>query len=45
VTERLYPSFGILLVDDEVAWLRSLALTLERVAGSGTSCRARTRAA
>jgi len=33
VTERLYPSFGILLVDDEVAWLRSLALTLERVAG------------
>ncbi len=33
MTERLYPSFGILLVDDEVAWLRSLALTLERVAG------------
>lgn len=27
------PSFGILLVDDEVAWLRSLSLTLERSAG------------
>ena len=25
-----FPSFGILLVDDEVAWLRSLGLTLER---------------
>jgi DNA-binding NtrC family response regulator len=25
-----FPSFGILLVDDEVAWLRSLSLTLER---------------
>ncbi len=27
------PSFGILLVDDEPAWLRSLALTLESSAG------------
>ena len=27
------PSFGILLVDDEVAWLRSLSITLERSAG------------
>ncbi len=31
--EPLYPSFGILLVDDEPAWLRSVALTLERSAG------------
>ena len=29
----LYPPFGILLVDDEPAWLRSLSLTLERSAG------------
>jgi DNA-binding NtrC family response regulator len=29
----LYPYFGILLVDDEPAWLRSLSLTLERSAG------------
>ena len=29
----LYPHFGILLVDDEPAWLRSLSLTLERSAG------------
>jgi len=28
-----YPSFGILLVDDEPAWLRSLSLTLESAAG------------
>ena len=27
------PSFAILLVDDEPAWLRSLSLTLERAAG------------
>jgi DNA-binding NtrC family response regulator len=33
VTERLYPAFAVLLVDDEPAWLRSAALTLERVAG------------
>lgn len=31
--EPLYPSFGILLVDDEPAWLRSVSLTLERSAG------------
>ena len=30
---RLYPVFSILLVDDEPAWLRSLAVTLERCAG------------
>ncbi len=29
----LYPHFGVLLVDDEPAWLRSLSLTLERSAG------------
>lgn len=29
----LYPVFSILLVDDEPAWLRSLAVTLERCAG------------
>lgn len=29
----LYPAFSILLVDDEPAWLRSLAVTLERCAG------------
>ena len=28
-----YPSFTVLLVDDEPAWLHSLALTLERSAG------------
>jgi DNA-binding NtrC family response regulator len=28
-----FPSFGILLVDDEPAWLRSLSLTLESSAG------------
>jgi DNA-binding NtrC family response regulator len=28
-----YPDFGVLLVDDEPAWLRSLSLTLERAAG------------
>ncbi len=28
-----YPHFGVLLVDDEPAWLRSLSLTLERSAG------------
>jgi DNA-binding NtrC family response regulator len=33
VTERLYPGFAVLLVDDEPAWLRSAALTLERSAG------------
>ncbi|GAB6126167.1 sigma-54-dependent transcriptional regulator [Humidesulfovibrio idahonensis] len=29
----LFPSFGLLLVDDEPAWLRSLSLTLESAAG------------
>lgn len=33
MTEALYPAFGILLVDDEPAWLRSVSLTLERSAG------------
>ena len=28
-----YPAFGLLLVDDEPAWLRALSLTLERSAG------------
>jgi DNA-binding NtrC family response regulator len=27
--EALYPSFGVLLVDDEPAWLRSLSMSLE----------------
>lgn len=30
---RLYPEFSVLLVDDEPAWLMSLSVTLERVAG------------
>ena len=33
MTEDLYPSFGVLLVDDEPAWLGSLALTLESCGG------------
>jgi DNA-binding NtrC family response regulator len=33
----LFPSFGILLVDDEVAWLRSLSLTLARAGLSRVS--------
>jgi DNA-binding NtrC family response regulator len=33
VNSSLYPHFGVLLVDDEPAWLRSLSLTLERSAG------------
>lgn len=33
MTEKLYPDFGILLVDDEPAWLGSLALTLESCGG------------
>jgi DNA-binding NtrC family response regulator len=33
VNEGTSPAFGILLVDDELAWLRSLSLTLERSAG------------
>ena len=31
--ESLYPSYGILLVDDEPAWLRSVSLTLTRSIG------------
>jgi DNA-binding NarL/FixJ family response regulator len=30
---NLYPRFGILAVDDEASWLRTLALSLERSAG------------
>ncbi|HIJ96407.1 MAG TPA: sigma-54-dependent Fis family transcriptional regulator [Desulfuromonadales bacterium] len=33
MTSSTYPNVGILLVDDEPAWLRSLSLTLERSAG------------
>lgn len=33
MTPTHYPSFTVLLVDDEPAWLHSLALTLERSAG------------
>jgi DNA-binding NtrC family response regulator len=37
MNSSLYPHFGVLLVDDEPAWLRSLRLTLERSAGI-TNC-------
>ncbi|BCS52731.1 sigma-54 dependent transcriptional regulator [Geobacter sp. SVR] len=33
MTETRYPAFGVLLVDDEPAWLRSLAMTLEGPGG------------
>ncbi len=33
MNNSLHPAFGLLLVDDEPAWLRSLALTLERSSG------------
>jgi len=33
MTQQSYPPFGILLVDDEPAWLKSLALTLKSCAG------------
>ena len=33
MTPNAYPSFQILLVDDEPAWLRSLSLTLKSLAG------------
>lgn len=33
MTDKLYPPFGVLLVDDEPAWLRSVSITLERSAG------------
>jgi len=31
--KKLYPPFGVLLVDDELPWLRSLSLTLEGPGG------------
>jgi DNA-binding NtrC family response regulator len=31
--DQTFPSFGVLLVDDEPAWLDSLSLSLERTAG------------
>ena len=33
MNENRSPVFGILLVDDEPAWLKSLSLTLRSVAG------------
>ncbi len=33
MSETAYPSFGVLLVDDEPAWLRSVSLTLTRSVG------------
>jgi len=33
VSTALYPSFAVLLVDDDPAWLHGLRLTLERAAG------------
>jgi len=33
MTQQTYPAFGILLVDDEPAWLKSLSLTLKSCAG------------
>ncbi len=33
MSNDLYPSFGVLLVDDEPAWLRSLSLALESTSG------------
>ncbi len=33
MTEPLYPSFAVLLVDDEPSWLHTMSLTLERWAG------------
>jgi DNA-binding NtrC family response regulator len=33
MSEILYPSFGILMVDDEASWLHTLSLSLERTAG------------
>jgi DNA-binding NtrC family response regulator len=37
--EALYPSFGILLVDDEEAWLRSLSMTLALSGGISNTVR------
>jgi DNA-binding NtrC family response regulator len=31
--DTLYPSFGVLVADDETAWLRSMAISLERSGG------------
>nr|WP_281174808.1 sigma-54 dependent transcriptional regulator [Pelobacter seleniigenes] len=31
--KKLYPAFGVLLVDDELPWLRSLSMTLEGPGG------------
>jgi len=36
MSAQTYPAFGILLVDDEPAWLNSLALTLKSCAGLTT---------
>ncbi len=33
MSERAYPRFAVLLVDDEPAWLRAASITLERAAG------------
>src|SRR5512138_73556 len=33
MNQQTYPAFGILLVDDEPAWLKSLSLTLKSCAG------------
>jgi len=33
MTENLYPVFQVLIVDDEPAWLDSMSLSLERIAG------------
>jgi DNA-binding NtrC family response regulator len=33
MTEALYPSFAVLLVDDEAGWLHTMSLSLERSAG------------
>ncbi|HSW63477.1 MAG TPA: sigma-54 dependent transcriptional regulator [Dissulfurispiraceae bacterium] len=33
MSEEFYPSFGILVVDDEPAWLRSMRISLVRLAG------------
>ena len=33
MNQKTYPAFSVLLVDDEPAWLDSLSLSLERIAG------------
>ncbi len=33
MSQALYPSFGVLLVDDEAGWLHTMSLSLERSAG------------